>query len=93
MIQICVNLVVFGDVIVKVVGVGMFDQISVLVNGNCSLCWMFYDELLLILFKFEVVEIVVVLIQVFGDSYVLVVDVSDMCVVFSIDGVQVLQVL
>lgn len=83
-----------GVVVQYFVGVDLLDVLQVLVGEDgCVVLWMLLDELLLLVFYEQVVIFVIEVMQVFGDMYVLVVNVLDVCVVFELFGFFVVEVL
>ncbi len=93
MIQIRADLARAGDAIAGAAGLAIPAQGGCVTDGARRLGWMSPDELLLILPRAEVAEMLAALSDALSTEHALVVDVSDMRVAFRIRGARAGQVL
>lgn len=93
MVQIRADLAQAGDAIAEAAGLALPEQGRITTDGNRSLGWMSPDELLLVLPRAETAEALAALRDALAAEHALVLDVSDMRAMFSIQGARALDVL
>ena len=93
MISIRADLARAGDAIAVAVGLAIPDRTRITTDGSRSLGWMSPDELLVILPAHDCAEALAVLQDAMQGEHALIVDVSDMRVMFHVAGAKATQVL